>query len=126
MCPSCKSWFNHVTSLVKWHLFSNFLHEHRAFWTWTYNCHIAFQDIDELWKFIQACFPDKLPNSGFLLSVWQHLVAYDSRVEVHLKHHSVAYLVLCHELLLSLLGIHIHASEFVHLELSAVSADSLL
>ena len=79
-----------------------------------------------MWEFIQACFPDKLSNSGFLFSVWQHLIAYYSRVKVHLEHHSVAHFILCHKLFLSLLGIHIHAAEFVHLELSAVPADSLL
>ena len=88
--------------------------------------HIPLQDIDKLRKLIQARLPDKLPNPRLTCSIWQHLIPNDSRIKVHLEHQPVTDLILIHKLFLSLLSIHIHASELIHLELSSIPSNPLL
>ena len=95
-------------------------------WSGAYEAHVAHQDVEELRKFIQACFSDELSDPGLFSSVRQNFVADDPGIEVQFEHHAVADLILGHEFFFSGFGVHVHASEFVHLEFSSVSADSLL
>ena len=95
-------------------------------WTGSYDAHITFQYIKELWEFIQAGDADEVTDAGFLRSVRQDFITDDTGIKVQLEHHAVADTVLFHQFGFPFFCIHIHAAEFVHFEFLTVFTDTLL
>ena len=86
-----------------------FSHFRRNWRTRTDDGHIAFKDVDELGQFVEAELAENMSER------------VNTRVVLHLEG-LAASLVLCHEFLFALFGIHIHATELVHGEQSSVLA----
>ena len=85
---------------------------------------ISFQYIKELWEFIQTPISYKVSDTFFDCAVRELLAADDSRVKVELEHHAVLYTVFLHEFGFAFFGIHVHASELIHLEQLSVLSDT--
>ena len=88
--------------------------------------HIALQYVEELRELINTGPSDKVADTGLMGSIRQYLIADDTWIEVELEHLRIAELVLLHELRLSRLRIHIHATELIHLKTFSVLSDTLL
>ena len=61
-----------------------------------------------------------------MASIRQDLVSDNTRIEIKFEHLSIAKSVIFHQLCFSCLGIHVHASEFIHLEPFSVFTNTLL
>ena len=81
----------------------------------SHKAHITFEHIPELWEFIQRIIPNEISDS--FDNTW---------IIIHLEHHTIFDIVLCHQLFLPLFRIHIHTSEFVNVELLTIFTDSHL
>ena len=79
----------------------------------SHKTHIPFQNIQKLWKLVQACLPKEFSH---LRNSW---------IILHLKHQTVHF-ILCHQFLFALFCIRIHGSELVHLKYTSVPAYSFL
>ena len=88
--------------------------------------HIALQDVKKLRELIDASPSDEVADPGLMCSVRQYLITDDSGIEIKLEHLRITELILLHELRLSRLRIHIHATELIHFEALSVLSDALL
>ena len=94
-------------------------------WSGSYQAHITFQYVPELWELIQGCLTDKVSDSFWIAVFIFLLTADDSRILVHLEHQALHF-VLTHQFCFSLFGIHIHAAEFIDFEFLSVLANTHL
>ena len=88
--------------------------------------HITFDYVKKLGKLIHGSFANKLPYAGLLRAVRKDLIADDAGVKIEFEHHAVFHPILIHQVLLALFRIHVHGADFIHLEMFAVLADTLL
>ena len=91
----------------------------------THKRHIALQNIEKLRELVQTTGANLFSDTCNLLSI-NHLVTNNSRIKVHLKHHTIRNTILCHEFFFSFLSIHIHGSEFVTSKASTILANACL
>ena len=92
-------------------------------WSCTYQRHIPFEYIPELWKLIDGPVADLISNPLFYRSVRQTPAADDARVKIQFKHHSVRYTVFCGKCCFVLLRIQIHTAEFIARKFLAILSD---
>ena len=88
---------------VSRYFLTEFLYKERSFRSWSYQAHIAFQNIKKLWKFIDTCPSHELADSG------------NSRVVFDRPRFTLLGLRL-----------NLHGTEFVHTESLVVKSHSLL
>ena len=64
LCKATDSRFDQESLILKTVVFINPLREIGYRRSWSNEAHAAGKDIEELWQFINACFPDKPSNPG--------------------------------------------------------------
>ena len=98
----------------------------RKRWSCSHKTHITFKYIKELWKLIKTRYSNEITNTSFLCSIRQDLISYNSRIEIKLKHLSICYTVLLHQLSFSCFCIHVHTAELIDLKLLSILSYTLL
>ena len=89
----------------------------REIWSRSYEAHVADEDVQDLWQFVEAAFPDEAAYSGD-----SGIVAFELLVGVPF---GFLVRVLGEVFFQYLVAVLVHAAEFVAFECLAVQADAI-